>query len=124
MYPCVKRAAFDIRERAVIFVGEATKYTADMKNPWTYTWVGFDGTLASKLDELSSPVFELNTRVFKRRTGKTMREYLCECRMKEAKKLLNMGYNVNETADMLGYCDQSTFSRAYKTYHKTSPKSK
>jgi AraC-like DNA-binding protein/mannose-6-phosphate isomerase-like protein (cupin superfamily) len=181
----------------VIRPGEVTKYIADKEDPWTYTWVGFDGSLAKKLNELKEPVFKLNTRVFdmlkkaeaytnmrehyitgcvhillcdifevasfsdkvmyiknyiesnymnnikveeiaksarldrkylarifKERTGKTMREYICECRMNEAKKLIDMGYNVNESAIMLGYSDQSTFSRAYKNYHKKSPKEK
>ena len=176
--------------------GEITKYTADKKNPWHYIWIGFDGELANKLDEMESPVFKTDIRVFemlmradeyknmreqyvtscvhvllceifekaavtdnvlyiknyiethymsdprieeladtvrmnrkylarifKERVGKTMREYISECRMKEAKKLLIKGFNVNETAEMLGYSDQSTFSRAYKNYYGNSPTS-
>lgn len=32
--------------------GQVTTYTADKKNPWSYIWVGFDGRLTKKLDEL------------------------------------------------------------------------
>ena len=48
----------------VIKPNEITTYIADEKNPWYYIWIGFDGRLASKLSELKSPVFELNSRVF------------------------------------------------------------
>lgn len=40
----------------VIYPGEVTVYTADEKEPWHYIWIGFDGRLGRRLEELPSPV--------------------------------------------------------------------
>lgn len=181
-------------EAFLIRPGEKTKYIADTYEPWHYIWIGFDGVLAKKLDELENPIFNTDesifkkliladayfsmreqyvagcvhmllcdmfeqseikdnatliknyiethymdnikieelarsvrlnrkylARIFKEKTGKSMREYILECRMREGEKLLNSGYNVNEIAMMLGYSDQATFSRAYKHFWNITP---
>ncbi len=60
-------------------------------------------------------------RLFKKKTGVTMQEYITNRKMEAAKRLLSSGYNVNETAQMIGYCDQSSFSRAFKNHFGASP---
>ncbi len=42
---------------------EVTVYTADEKNPWSYIWVGFTGSLAEKFGELE-PVVNIKTNLF------------------------------------------------------------
>ena len=42
---------------------EVTKYTADEKNPWVYTWIGFTGRLGEKMKELA-PVVRIKTSLF------------------------------------------------------------
>lgn len=44
--------------------------------------------------------------------------------MEAAKNFLGDGYNVNETAELTGYSEQASFSRAYKKYFGTAPKNK
>ncbi len=63
------------------------------------------------------------TRLFKEKTGISPQEYLINRKMKEAKKYLDLGMNVNETAQITGYSDYTTFSRAFKKYYGTSPSS-
>lgn len=187
-YPVLQGEVFLIKP------GEAAKYSADLKVPWHYIWIGFDGVGADVLEELRSPVFKMSeraftramkaeeytnmreeyllgcihfllcdifenesevditstvlnyidtnymnspriseiansvnlnrkylARIFKKRTGKTMQGYIIERKMEEAEKLLKQGYNVNEVASLVGYSDQSTFSRAFKDYFGSSP---
>lgn len=44
--------------------GEITTYTADRNTPWYYIWVGFDGELSAKLDDLAIPVFPYQENTF------------------------------------------------------------
>lgn len=48
----------------IIKPGELTLYTADMKYPWTYIWLGFTGELSANIDKLSSPVKRINGDAF------------------------------------------------------------
>ncbi len=168
-------------------------YTED--EPWTYIWIGFDGSLSSsfyrlppvmnlnsdifhqmfdgvsgnilkeefltgKLYELYSMLFSDNktvsssytqavinyidnnymsdisveaiacgmnldrrylSRIFKRDTGKTIRDFILEVRMSRATHLLSEGHSVRETAALVGYSDQFVFSKAYKKVFNVSP---
>ena len=62
-----------------ILPGEVTVYSADLADPWTYRWIGFDGGLSERFSELP-PVFPLDEEhagVFLRDlNGEGMREYL------------------------------------------------
>ena len=60
---------------------ETTIYTADKNNPWTYAWIGFNGSLSDKFSELP-PVTELNSNAFAEirnidRTSSTKEEFIC-----------------------------------------------
>lgn len=39
-------------------------YFADEKDPWHYIWVGFTGKYAIKLNQLNSPVFKMDGKIF------------------------------------------------------------
>ena len=60
-------------------------------------------------------------RIFKEENGISMQEYLINKRLHEAKKLLNLGYNVEESAYMVGYNDPFGFSKAFKKKYGISP---
>lgn len=60
-------------------------------------------------------------RIFKEQCGVTMQAFLISKRLHEAKKLLKRGFNVEESARMVGYSDQFSFSRAFKKQYGVSP---
>lgn len=47
-------------EAFIIYPDEATVYTADKENPWSYVWVAFEGGLASELLSLERPVVKID----------------------------------------------------------------
>lgn len=60
--------------------------------------------------------------VFSRELGKTVRQYLSEVRMEEAKRLLSgTGRNISEIAYAVGYHSPFYFSRAFKGAERMSP---
>ncbi len=63
-------------------------------------------------------------RIFKERTGQTIKECLTERRLSEAERLLRDGRGVAETALMVGYSDGFNFSKAFKKKYGIPPKSK
>ena len=60
-------------------------------------------------------------RIFKSKFGVSMREYLINKRLHEAKKLLLRGYTVEECAYIVGYSDYFGFSKAFKRRYGASP---
>ena len=60
-------------------------------------------------------------RIFKAKNGVSMQEYLIDKRLHEAKKLLLLGYNVEESAYMVGYRDPFGFSKAFKKKYGIAP---
>lgn len=50
-------------EAFVILPHEVTTYTADIDDPWTYRWIGFDGELCEKVRELP-PVIKIPDNLF------------------------------------------------------------
>lgn len=61
------------------------------------------------------------SRIFKAHTQKTMKQFLTEKRMREAKRFLSRGHSVKETAMMVGYEDVFVFSKAFKKAMGKSP---
>ena len=60
--------------------------------------------------------------LFQREYGMTPQQYVTSRRMQRAKFLLcNSDISLSILAAELGFSDQSSFSRAYKKYHQTSP---
>lgn len=62
-------------------------------------------------------------RTFKDAYGKTVSKYKNDMRIARAKKLLLSGmYSVEETAEMMNFCDSAYFSRFFKKHTGLSPK--
>jgi len=62
------------------------------------------------------------SRVFKQETGHNFSSYLNKVRIEEGKKLLkNAGVNISDIAGMVGYEDQSYFSKVFKKVAGVSP---
>ncbi len=60
-------------------------------------------------------------RIFKRKYGYGIKEYITKTRMERTETLLQAGHNVGETAYMVGYRDEFNFSKAFKKYYGTPP---
>ena len=59
---------------------------------------------------------------FKKETGRTLGEYLLDCRMKKAQRLLSSGdYKVYQVAEMVGYHSSQYFSQVYQKYYQKTP---
>lgn len=60
-------------------------------------------------------------RLFKKKTGIGIKEYLTDVRMERACEFLKNGFGVGETAHLVGYADEFNFSRAFKARFGCSP---
>ena len=60
-------------------------------------------------------------RLFRKRYGKGVKEYILSVRMDRAYRFLYEGYTVKESAHLVGYEDEFNFSKAFKKYHGVSP---
>ncbi len=72
----------------------------------------------AKQHSVSLPVLKQN---FQSHFQKPFREYLLEARMKRAAQLLAAGMHVKEIFRHTGYADHSSFYRAFKNFHGTTP---
>ncbi len=63
------------------------------------------------------------SRLFKKKTGRSIQEYLMQVRLEEAVNYLKNGYSVSETAAFCGYENVKNFSRMFKKFHGISPTS-
>ena len=60
-------------------------------------------------------------RLFKERYGMTVKQYMTEVRMRQAKRLLKAGHSVIETAYQTGYGNEFNFSKAFKKFFGVPP---
>ena len=60
--------------------------------------------------------------LFRRETGKSINEYINECRMMAAKEFVQEGAPIKEVAKMTGFNDLNYFSKAFKRYTGKSPR--
>lgn len=63
------------------------------------------------------------SRMFHKKTGKTLKNFITEKRMEQAKKLLSEGNTVAHSAYMSGYKDPFLFSKTFKKMYGIPPKS-
>jgi len=61
----VEQKAWPVRAGQVFMIlpGQVTTYEADKNDPWSYCWVGFDGSLSGHFSSLP-PVFSLDEQLF------------------------------------------------------------
>lgn len=62
------------------------------------------------------------SRLFKEKTGQSVKEYLSAVRMEEAKRYLKTGVSVTECAHLTGYGDVCNFSKMFKKHTGISPR--
>lgn len=77
-----------------------------------------------KIEEVAEMV-NLNrhylSRIFRKKTGMSMQDYLTRLKMQQAAVHLKNGHTVSETASLLAYSDQFAFSKAFKRYFGYPP---
>lgn len=61
------------------------------------------------------------SKLFRQETGKSFSSYVIERKMQVAGEMLQLGKNIAEIADYLGYGTQQNFSRAFNNYWGCSP---
>ena len=61
------------------------------------------------------------SKLFKKKYGKSLKEYIIYTRLKEARLLLTNGKNVTEAALFCGFNSPAHFSRIYKKYYMDPP---
>lgn len=59
--------------------------------------------------------------LMKRYTGRTIGEYICAARLREAKHLLAVSMSISQTAYQLGFCSESYFISCYKKEYGVTP---
>jgi AraC-like DNA-binding protein len=74
-----------------------------------------------KLSSLAGYNDQYFIRLFRQRIGMTPYQYIIGCRLKEARKMLITGLQISEIAEMTGYSDIKSFSRAFKSKFGISP---
>lgn len=72
----------------------------------------------SALVNLSPKYF---SRIFEKNTGKTFMEFKTAEKIKYSEKLLKTGFNINQTADGIGYENVESFIRAFKKVKHMTP---
>ena len=60
-------------------------------------------------------------RLFKKRYGISVKQYIIDVRMDKAKELLKNGSTVAQAAELVGYSDEFAFSKAFKNHTDMSP---
>lgn len=64
------------------------------------------------------------SKLFKEAIGINFQDYITQCRMEYAKKALQgLNIRINEVASQLGYSNPKNFTRVFKNYYGTTPKS-
>jgi AraC-like DNA-binding protein len=61
-------------------------------------------------------------KLFKQETGCSPHNYINSLRMYQAERLIRDGTPVNRVAEMVGFSNSSSFSRAFRTYWGTQPR--
>lgn len=95
-------------------------YISRITNYVNAYYTDFECTV-QKISEIIGLERHYMARIYKKETGKTLKSVLTEKRMNNAVSLLKSGYDVKTTAQLSGYTDQFSFSRAFKDYYGCSP---
>ncbi len=93
-----------------------------VKNVMLYISDNLAGDLS--LTRISEEFYHNGTyisRMFKKHTGLTLKEYIIDQRLDMARRYLYNGSNVQEACDKSGFSDYSNFIRSYTAAYGTSP---
>lgn len=99
--------------------GEVTTYTADKDDPWEYIWIGFDGVVAKKLDDIKESVFDVDGKIFTdmlkvSKLENTKEEYLISKIFLLISNLFESKNQKKELVEYLaGYIEENYFLRLY-----------
>ena len=77
----------------------------------------------NELASLSKTSTSTLMRIFEKYTGVSIHRYFIKLKINRATELLQSGKNVTEVAEMLGFCSQAHFSKAYKNMTGKNPSS-
>lgn len=109
---CYYSLVFDSKEKA--------DYVSQVINYINAYYTTFDCTV-EKISGFINLERHYLARIFRQKTGKTVKEFITEKRMTNAKKLIENGFDVKTTSELSGYSDQFVFSKAFKKYYGISP---
>lgn len=59
-----KRSEVNAGQIFILYKNQPGFYEADKNNPWDYIWIGFDGTLAKRVEILPSQIVNFNGEIF------------------------------------------------------------
>lgn len=111
------------RTGSIIISKEKTEKINKLKTVLTYIDDNLDGEITIK--ELADLLFmseKYFITYFKKTIGVTPYSYILSIKMKKAYEYIEVqGYTVKQTAALLGYTDQYTFSKAFKRFYGFSP---
>lgn len=100
-------------------------YTADVYVDYAVNYINANYAVA-KISDVANHIGihrSYLTSIFKTKMGVSPQEYLMQCRMKTAcKLLLESSLSVQEIGQRVGYDNSLTFSKVFKTYYSVSPK--
>lgn len=101
-------------------VEKESDYISKVMNYIDAYYSTFDCTVSKIADTINLEKHYL-ARIFKEKTGKTVKEYIVEKRMQNAFNFLNKGYSVDFVSQACGYSDRFSFSKAFKMYYGVAP---
>ena len=61
------------------------------------------------------------SRIFREQTGKSLPDYITECRIQKAKELIRQGHNVQNVSNEVGYANANSFIRIFKKVEGITP---
>ena len=100
---------------------DLAKVPADVQKNFFGCGVELTMTHIKKLSSLFGFERTYLYRLFKKKVGVSIKDYVIKTRMNKAKLFLEKGYNVNSTATLVGYNDSFNFSKAFKKHYGISP---
>lgn len=96
----------------------------DLHNLFNYISINYQEDISpKKAAVMCNFSYSYFCKVFRKVTGATFSQYLCNLRLREAEKLLaSTSLDITEIANKVGFCDSSYFIKMYKRLRGITPK--